>query len=80
MGGPGEDYLKAGGGADLVRGGPATDDMSGQGGRDILHAGSGADVLGSNDGSPDKVNCGAGRDDLDRDPRIDRVRECEVLH
>ena len=46
-------------------------------GKDKLFGGAGNDTLDARDGKRDTVDCGAGRRDLARVDRRDRVRRCE---
>jgi Tol biopolymer transport system component len=66
-GGLGRDRICGRGGRDRLVGGPA---------RDHINGGAAADVVKSADNSPDRVDCGPGRDRAIVDP-LDRVRRCE---
>jgi len=88
-GGPGNDRLRGGAegdtltgddGNDVLSGGAGDDLLVGGRGDDILSGGAGNDVLLANDGFPDRVECGPGRDRavVDRKDRVspscERVR------
>jgi Ca2+-binding RTX toxin-like protein len=71
-GGPGDDRLRGGGGADKVLGGPGDDYLRGEGGNDWLLGGAGEDWLWGGGGDdrlvggpgPDYLNGGRGEDDV----------------
>ena len=63
---------------DRLLGGPGRDAIFGEGGSDDLLGGTGPDLLNSRDnGTRDRVDCGAAKDCVQAEP-IDRVRRCEV--
>jgi Ca2+-binding RTX toxin-like protein len=71
-GGPGGDSLLFGGdGDDVIYGGDGDDTLSGGEGKDLLYAGDGNDKLQQEvrmeDGQPDKLYCGKGKDQYDAD-------------
>jgi Tol biopolymer transport system component len=66
-GGLGRDRICGQGGVDRLVGGP---------GRDRINGGTAPDIVKSADNSPDRVDCGPGRDRAIVDP-LDRVRRCE---
>ena len=68
-GGSGRDQICGRGGPDRLDGGPGGDRISGGAGRDLIR---------SADKTPDKVDCGPGRDTLIAD-RLDGVRRCERI-
>ena len=81
----GQDVVVGSGGSDRIAGGLGRDRICGRGGRDRLvggpardyiNGGAAADVVKSADNSPDRVDCGPGRDRAIIDP-LDRVRRCE---
>jgi hypothetical protein len=73
----GGDRLLGKGGRDSLAGLGGDDCLGGGGGRDRLAGGDGADTLRARDGKPDRVDCGAGSDDIAIVDRSDRVRHCE---
>jgi hypothetical protein len=100
FGGPGDDslfsrhgrglygsLLEGGKGDDRIVGGAAGEGIYPGRGRDTVKAGAGGDFINAvPDGAVDRIDCGPGRDDLDREPlsgkskavadRFDRVRSC----
>ena len=63
LGGP--DDIEGGLGDDVIYGGGGGDSLSGGEGKDVLYGGDGNDEVGldaRNDGQPDKVYCGKGKD------------------
>ncbi len=72
----GRDTLRGLDAADCLRGGAGEDRLAGGAGSDRLAGGAGADVIRARDGSPDKVQCGSGRDKAIVDA-ADVVRKCE---
>ena len=77
-GGGGNDVIDAGTGADRVLGGPGADRLSGGRGPDDVRAGAGDDRVAARDGTPDRVDCGPGRDVVAAD-RLDVVSGCETV-
>ena len=76
VGSLGHDLLLGGPGADVLLGGPGQDRLVGGPGRDSLIGGTGADVVVAKDGARDFVDCGAGKDQIIRDP-FDHIENCE---
>jgi hypothetical protein len=85
-GGPGHDQLGGGAAGDVLRGGPGDDGLDGHGGDDTVDPGpgrdavadtAGADTVVADDGEPDFVDCGPGRDTGTFDP-FDRAASCEL--
>jgi Ca2+-binding RTX toxin-like protein len=83
----GNDTLRGGLGSDEIEGGRGNDTLYGQDGDDRIAGGFGPDRIfggGGNDtirtvgGSRDVVDCGPGRDRIEKDSR-DRTRNCEVV-
>ncbi len=69
--------MLGGDGDDFVRGGDGNDRLDGGYGRDTLQGGRGADVITTDDGDPDTISCGPGRDRVVADT-FDRVAgDCE---
>ncbi len=84
FGGDGSDRLRGDAGDDDLRGGAGADVLSDSAGRDAFSGGSGNDEIDARDSKPgdrrraDDVRCGAGRRDLARADRRDRVAgDCE---
>ena len=75
-GGSGRDRLSGGDGNDRLSGGSGGDRLTGGTGRNVYSAGSGNDSINSANGRRDRVNCGAGRDNVRAD-RFDRLARCE---
>jgi hemolysin type calcium-binding protein/List-Bact-rpt repeat protein len=75
-GGAGNDRLEGGNGNDRLNGGAGNDALVGGPGTDTIAGGAGNDVIAAQDGEPDTINCGAGRDTA-RVDRVDRVAGCE---
>lgn len=69
--------LLGGPGADTLRGGPAADDLDGGAGDDRLDGGAGDDVVRARDGSPDRVACGSGDDQVVADQLDEVAADCE---
>jgi Ca2+-binding RTX toxin-like protein len=65
-GGIGDDVIHGAVGADRITGGPGVDKLFGDAGKDILN---------SRDGAIDALDCGTGKDTIDRDPN-DTVKHC----
>lgn len=65
-GGVGDDVIHGGVGADRITGGPGADKLFGDAGKDILN---------SRDGAIDALDCGTGKDTIDRDPN-DTLKHC----
>ena len=75
-GGYGNDELLGGRGNDGVRGRQGNDVILGGPGRDTLRGSSGEDLIRADDGVPDKVRCGPGRDVAVLDA-LDSAQGCE---
>jgi Ca2+-binding RTX toxin-like protein len=67
-GGPGNDLLLGGAGADVLLGGPGTDTLYGRGGRDLLIGGTGADQLYGHE--PGQAQLGSDQDILIGDSSV----------
>ena len=78
FGGAGADVLIGRSLDDDLRGGLGPDQIRDNGGDDVIYGGPGSDVIDSNDGGHDDVNCGPGRDHVNRDWR-DVLHLCEVV-
>jgi Ca2+-binding RTX toxin-like protein len=65
-GGIGDDVIHGAVGADRITGGPGVDKLFGDAGKDILN---------SRDGAIDALDCGTGKDTIDRDPN-DTLKHC----
>jgi hypothetical protein len=80
LGGAGGDLVTGYLGADEVRGGGGDDCVVGGPGSDRISGGPGADLIRARDGSPDRIDCGPGRDRAIVD-RFDRLRagSCETV-
>jgi hypothetical protein len=72
----GNDLLVGGPAADVLLGGPGRDRLVGGPGRDTMIGGNGSDLLDAKDGARDFVDCGAGKDQIVRDP-FDHIENCE---
>jgi hypothetical protein len=93
-GGPGDDELFGGGlvgledyrdwSNDAIHGGPGRDYLDGDGGEDVLRSGYGNDLLNATEdrGRPDKLYCGAGKDEYlaDKGDRVDNSCEVDFLN
>jgi Ca2+-binding RTX toxin-like protein len=77
FGDAGDDELQGGRGRDVLSGGPGNDTLTGGFDADTMDGGPGRDRLVAVDGSRDRVDCGAGRDDTAIVDRRDSVRNCE---
>jgi hypothetical protein len=86
---PHRDRLKGTSGDDCMRGRGGPDKLAGRAGDDTLRAGRGRDRLsgGADDdviraarGSRDRIDCGAGRDEVFVNAVKDRWRHCEIVH
>ena len=76
-GGAGVDDLTTGGAADVLAGGPDGDILNGgHGGVDEYFGETGDDLIKSRDGTPERISCGAGNDQVDND-FTDIIAECE---
>ena len=53
-------------------------EASSNGGTDTARGGRGNDDVTANDGQKDAIDCGDGRDAVEFDARLDKVRNCEV--
>ena len=78
-GGTGADDLKGNAGNDELVGGDQNDKLAGGTGRDVLLGGNGVDRLYAVDGEVDKVDCGAGANELAVVDDIDIVVGCERI-
>ena len=83
FGGGGGDDLVGLNGSDLLVGGRGADSIdaieaSSNGGTDTARGGRGNDDVTANDGQKDAIDCGDGRDAVEFDARLDKVRNCEV--
>ena len=85
-GGGGRDTIRGGAGADIIRGGAGRDELHGGAGADIIRGGAGRDVIEAGagndtvytwtDGTPDRIDCGDGKDRAVIDS-TDTARSCE---
>jgi hypothetical protein len=75
-GGEGNDRLEGGTAADVLAGGDGNDTLTGHGGIDDFFGERGDDTIHSRDGAPERIACGADRDDADND-FTDILAECE---
>lgn len=75
-GSPLDDILRGGAGADTIDAGAGADDITGGTGRDAVFAGEGDDLVETDDGIPEIVDCGGGRDLIAADAR-DALIGCE---
>jgi hypothetical protein len=73
----GNDRLEGGHGDDVLLGGGGQDTLIGGEGRDRLAAGAGADTVLADDGTPDAIGCGGGRDRVRADARDRVAADCE---
>jgi hemolysin type calcium-binding protein len=78
-GGSGKDRLGGDAGNDRLSGGSGNDTIAGGAGKNRLSGGPGNDVLRARNRKRDTVSCGAGRKDLARIDRFDRVSGCERI-
>ncbi len=70
--------LSGGTGRDRIVGSPGNDVIAPDEGADRVSASGGEDVLVTGrDGSPDRIDCGSGRDEFGPTDRTDRLRSCE---
>jgi hypothetical protein len=77
--GEGDDKLGGDDGNDRLRGDDGDDRIIGGRGRDRIKGGDGNDTIrAGSDGTPDRIDCGKGRDEVVAD-REDRVRNCEEV-
>jgi hypothetical protein len=77
FGGEGRDVIHARAGDDVIGGGLGNDRLFLQRGQDIVYASRGDDRIHSDDRKRDVVNCGMGRDTVDRNG-TDELHFCEV--
>ncbi len=70
------DRLAGGSGRDRICGRGGQDRLDGGPGRDLIAGGTGRDSIRSADKSPDRVDCGSGRDSVVAD-KLDRLSRCE---
>jgi Ca2+-binding RTX toxin-like protein len=78
-GGPGSDVISGGSGSDRIDGGSGNDRIAGDSGPDRIAGGSGNDSISAIDRRRDTVDCGAGRGDIVRADRGDRLTHCEKV-
>ncbi|AHY46144.1 Hemolysin-type calcium-binding repeat (2 copies) [Rubrobacter radiotolerans] len=78
LGTRGADDLFGRGGADRIFGNGGPDQITGGAGRDVLSGGAGNDHIHADDGEPDAVFCGPGRDTYFADARDRVAPDCEV--
>jgi RTX calcium-binding nonapeptide repeat (4 copies) len=93
-GGPGDDELYGGGlvglehyrdwSKDVIHGGPGRDYLDGDGGEDVLRSGDGNDLLNATEdqGRPDRLYCGEGKDEYiaDKSDHVDSSCEVDFLN
>jgi RTX calcium-binding nonapeptide repeat (4 copies) len=77
-GGDGGDKLTGNGAANALDGGAGDDRITGGKGSDLLAGGDGDDVIDARDGEIDRIECGAGQDNVTADPQ-DLVADCEQV-
>ena len=77
-GGLGGDEIEGGRGDDTIIGGDGSDEINGGLGRDKIVAGPGNDTIRAVGGGTDVIDCGPGRDRVEKDSR-DRMRNCEIV-
>jgi PKD domain/RTX calcium-binding nonapeptide repeat (4 copies) len=75
----GNDVLRGNAGDDCLFGRRGRDHLKGGAGRDLLDGGGGNDVLDVRGGGRDHANCGAGRHDVVRAGKGDKLRNCERI-
>jgi hypothetical protein len=75
-GGEGNDTLDGGAAADVLAGGDGNDTLTGHGGIDDYFGERGDDTIHSRDAAPERISCGADRDQADND-FTDILAECE---
>jgi Ca2+-binding RTX toxin-like protein len=71
----GDDTIDGGIGDDVIHGGVGADRITGGSGVDKLFGDAGKDILNSRDGAIDTLDCGTGKDTIDRDPN-DILKHC----
>lgn len=71
LGGPGDDWLGARSGADLIDGGPGADEIHPGPGADLVLGGAGNDRVQDGDRDLDRIDGGDGDDDLQGSPHAD---------
>jgi Ca2+-binding RTX toxin-like protein len=71
----GDDTLDGGLGDDVIHGSAGADSITGGKGSDKLFGDVGKDTLNSRDGETDALDCGIGKDTVDRDP-ADTLKHC----
>jgi hypothetical protein len=77
-GGPSVDWTREGDdGDDVIYGGDSWDELTGGEGKDALYGGDGNDNLEAEDGQPDKLYCGKGKDRYDADKKDYVDSSCE---
>ena len=82
----GSDAVKGKSGGDQIYGGAGNDKVKGGEGPDRVRGGVGDDVVRgglhdrTNDGSPDILLCGPGKDEVYYTKGVDTIRNCEILH
>jgi hypothetical protein len=72
----GTDRIRGGSGADVLAGGDGNDTLDGAGGVDDYFGEAGDDTITANDGSAERIACGAGNDIVTND-FTDIIAECE---
>jgi Ca2+-binding RTX toxin-like protein len=78
FGGRGADELEGGRGADVLVGGLGGDQLNGGLGPDHIYGGPQDDTIRAVGGGRDVIDCGPGRDRVEKDRR-DRTRNCEIV-
>ena len=76
-GGAGVDQLSGGGAGDVLAGGQGNDTLDGRGGPDDYFGEGGDDKIRANDGTAERIACGAGTDTVTND-FTDIIAECET--
>ncbi len=75
-GGPGDDNLAGGAGADVLAGGAGNDTLNGGDGADSYFGEAGDDTIEARDGIAERISCGAGSDQA-RNDFTDILADCE---
>ncbi|HJP66307.1 MAG TPA: hypothetical protein VKA30_08395 [Actinomycetota bacterium] len=75
----GPDAIAGGPGGDTLTGGDGNDRISGGPGQDQVDGGAGSDRIGTDDGVPDTVRCGAGFDSVRHDATDSVASDCEQV-
>jgi peptidoglycan/xylan/chitin deacetylase (PgdA/CDA1 family) len=79
LGAAGNDTVFGKAGPDKLVGGPGEDRLKGDGGQDKILGGDGNDLLLAKDAAVDRVDCGAGSEDIAAVDAVDMVSNCEQI-